>query len=57
MKTQLKNKDLLRTKGILYLRVSTEKQAEKGIAIETQKVKCLEFANQQKLNVDVETDI
>jgi site-specific DNA recombinase len=57
MKNKDKNQTSLRNRALLYLRVSTEKQAEKGIAIETQKVKCLEFINEQKLIINFETDI
>ncbi len=57
MKSNGKNLSGLRDRALLYLRVSTEKQAEKGIALETQKVKCLEFINEQKLTINLEADI
>lgn len=42
---------------LLYLRVSTSNQAEKGIAIPTQQEKCILTANEQGLVFDPEKDI
>ncbi len=47
------------SKGItlIYLRVSTDQQAEKGIALPTQQAKCTEYAEQNGYTFNLETDI
>ena len=47
----------LTQKCLVYLRVSTDKQAEKGIAIPTQQEKCLECVSSHNMFFDAETDI
>jgi DNA invertase Pin-like site-specific DNA recombinase len=44
-------------RALLYLRVSTDKQAEKGIAIPTQKEKCLECLTTNPYEFNEETDL
>ena len=44
-------------RALIYLRVSTDKQAEKGIAIPTQQDRCFEYARENGLDFDTETDI
>lgn len=44
-------------KCLIYLRVSTDKQAEKGIAIPTQQEKCFECARDNNYIFDADTDI
>src|SRR3989344_2036317 len=44
-------------KALIYLRVSTDKQAEKGLSIPTQKEKCLQYAHQNGYEVNEKTDI
>lgn len=44
-------------RALLYLRVSTERQAQKGIALPTQEEVCLACAQQQDLKVDHKSDI
>ena len=44
-------------RALIYLRVSTDKQAEKGIAIPTQQDKCFEYAREIGFDFDTETDI
>src|SRR3989338_3538756 len=44
-------------KALIYLRVSTDKQAEKGIAIPTQKEKCLECLKTHNYDFDETTDL
>ncbi|MEP7010181.1 MAG: recombinase family protein [Acidobacteriota bacterium] len=45
------------SRALIYLRVSTDRQAQKGIAIPTQEVQCLSHATQQGYVVDAKTDI
>lgn len=44
-------------KALIYLRVSTDKQAEKGLSIPAQKEKCLQYASVNKYEVDEGADI
>jgi site-specific DNA recombinase len=53
----MKATEYIRNRALLYLRVSTDAQADKGIAIPTQQDKCLSCAEQNKLIVDPESDI
>jgi site-specific DNA recombinase len=45
------------SRAIVYLRVSTDRQAQKGIALPTQEERCLEHAKSQGFLVDRKTDI
>lgn len=45
------------SRALIYLRVSTDRQAQKGISIPTQQERCLECAGEQGYEVDVKTDI
>ena len=53
------NEQLNQSKGIclIYLRVSTGKQAEKGIAIPTQKDECFKCAREENYTFNEETDV
>lgn len=44
-------------RALIYLRVSTDKQAEKGLSIPTQQDRCLHYARENGFEVDLETDI
>ena len=44
-------------KALIYLRVSTDKQAGKGLSIPAQKEKCLQYAKDNGYEVNEETDI
>jgi site-specific DNA recombinase len=46
-----------RNRALVYLRVSTDRQAEKGIAIPTQQDKCFECAKEHGLLFDPERDV
>lgn len=43
--------------ALVYLRVSTNRQAEKGLSIPSQKVHCLQYAKDQGYEVNEQTDI
>lgn len=43
--------------ALIYLRVSTDRQAQKGLSIPAQKERCLEYAKQNGYGVDETTDI
>src|SRR3989338_8408320 len=44
-------------KALVYLRVSTDRQAQKGLSIPAQKERCLEYANKNGFEVNEDTDI
>ncbi len=44
-------------RALIYLRVSTDKQAEKGLSIPAQQERCLQYARENDFEVDLETDI
>lgn len=44
-------------KALIYLRVSTDKQASKGLSIPAQKERCLQWAKDNGYEVDEKTDI
>ena len=44
-------------KALIYLRVSTDKQAQKGLSIPVQKERCLQYAKDHGYEIDGETDI
>lgn len=43
--------------ALIYLRVSTDRQAEKGLSIPAQKERCLQYAKDHGYEIDVHTDI
>jgi len=43
--------------ALIYIRVSTDKQAEKGIALPTQKDRCLEALKETEFTFDEDTDL
>src|SRR3989338_1063027 len=44
-------------RALIYLRVSTDKQAVKGLSIPAQKERCLQYAKEQNYTIDEESDI
>lgn len=44
-------------KALIYVRVSTDRQAQKGLSIPAQKDKCLTYAHEKGYEVDEQTDI
>ena len=44
-------------RAVIYLRVSTDKQASKGLSIPAQKERCLQYAKDNGYEVDEKTDI
>ena len=45
------------SRALIYLRVSTDRQAQKGIALPTQEERCLAHATEEGYEVDAKTDI
>jgi len=44
-------------KALIYLRVSTDEQADKGLSIPAQQEACLKYAELKQWQVDTEKDI
>lgn len=44
-------------RALIYLRVSTDKQAEKGMSIDAQQERCLQYAREHGFEIDLEADI
>lgn len=53
----MENTKTILNRALIYLRVSTDRQAEKGIAIPTQQDRCLEHARELGFEFDQETDL
>ncbi len=51
------NMALIQERALIYLRVSTDRQAQKGIALPTQEERCLSHAKAQGYLVDLKRDI
>ena len=46
-----------KSRALIYLRVSTDRQAQKGIALPTQEERCLSHAAEEEYDVNIKTDI